>query len=207
MRTTVYASFTSAEDAEKAIGALLDHGVATEDLGVALNEKYRPYTSDENKTAGDIIGHADSGITVTTPDDMGSGAAKGAGVGLGIGALAAIASIAIPGFGLVVGGGALAAAIGGMVGATAAGAIAGGAVGYMKDQGLPQETAERYTMAIGEGGAVVSVSVPSKGVADYTVEEILRKYGGSDVHHLSATPTTAVVSPIEDAETAGRRTY
>lgn len=207
MRTIVYASFTSSEDAERAIGALLDHGVATQDLSVALNEKHRPYTSDDDRTAKDVIGHADKGITVTTPDDMGSGAAKGAGVGLGIGALAAIASIVVPGFGLILGGGALAAAIGGMVGATAAGAIAGGAVGYLKDQGLPDDTAERYAMAIGEGGAVVSVSVPSNGVAGHTVEEVLRKYGGIDVHHLEPAPATAVIAPLEDAETVGRRSF
>lgn len=197
MRTTLYASFSAPADAERAIGALLDHGVDANDVGVAFNERYLPY-SDETPGPDEVISHADSGITVTTPEDMGVGAAKGAGVGLGLGALMAIASIAIPGFGLVVGGGALATAIGGMVGATAAGAIAGGAVGYLKDQGIPEDTAERYSTTIGSGGAIVSVTTPSNGVSDYTVEEVMTKYGGIDVHRLGAEPTTAVVSPVED---------
>src|SRR5205085_9990716 len=81
---------------------------------------------------------AKTGLSTTTPADAGVGAAKGAGIGLGVGVLAALASIFVPGFGLVAGGGALATAIAGAVGTTAAGAIAGGVHGYLKDQGVPE---------------------------------------------------------------------
>ncbi len=47
----------------------------------------------------------------------------------------------MPGVGLVVGGGALALAIGGALGTTAAGAVAGGMAGYLKDQGVSETDA------------------------------------------------------------------
>lgn len=80
---------------------------------------------------------AKHGISTTTPEDAGSGAVKGAGIGLGLGAVAAIASLLVPGIGLVTGAGALATALGGAALTAGAGAIAGGVTGYLKDQGVP----------------------------------------------------------------------
>lgn len=197
MSTTIYASFSTPEMAEKALGALLDHGCLARDIGLAFSEKHAPLYSETAVTPNDIRDHADSGITTTTSQDATAGAAKGAGVGLGLGALAAIASLAIPGFGLVVGGGALAIALGGVVGATAAGAVAGGTLGFLKDQGIPDTTISSYSKVIGEGGAIMSVTTPTNGVNEYTVEALLVKYGAGDIHHLTAMPTTAVVNDVE----------
>lgn len=135
--------------------------------------------------AGDNADHnelaAKTGISTTTPADAAAGAAKGAGIGLGLGVLAAIASIAIPGFGLVAGGGALATAIAGAAGTTVAGAVAGGVHGYLKDQGVPEDAAERFDQVYRGGGAILAVTVPSNNVDQVTVEEILRKYHAGDV--------------------------
>jgi hypothetical protein len=125
---------------------------------------------------------AKQGLSTTTPGDAAAGAAKGAGIGLGVGILAALASIAIPGFGLVVGGGALATAIAGAAGATAAGAVAGGVHGYLKDQGVPDHVAMDYNKAYEHGGAILGVTVPSNNVDEATVREILSKYGASNVN-------------------------
>lgn len=54
---------------------------------------------------GEAVEGAERGITTTTGADAAVGAAKGAGIGLGIGALAALASVMVPGIGIVVGGG------------------------------------------------------------------------------------------------------
>ena len=124
---------------------------------------------------------AKHGISTTTPEDAGEGAVKGTGIGLGVGILASLAALMVPGVGLVLGGGALAAALGGTALAAGAGAIAGGVTGYLKDQGIPGEAAERYHGAIQSGGAVISISVPSGKVDQATAEQVLSKYGASDV--------------------------
>lgn len=127
---------------------------------------------------------AKRGITTTTAKDAGSGAMKGAGVGLGVGAAAALVSLLVPGVGLVVGGGALAAALGGMAATAAGGAVAGGVVGYLKDQGVEEDAAREYAGVVENGGAFLSVRLPSEDVSESEVRELLIKYGAtrSDIH-------------------------
>jgi hypothetical protein len=191
MRTNIYATFRSPENAQSAIGALLDHGAKVEDVSLVLPKDY----SEPDKTGADVIKSADTGITTTTGEDAASGAAKGAGIGLGIGAVAALVSVLVPGIGLVVGGGALATALAGAAATTAAGAIAGGVTGYLKDQGVPEETATRFNSYIERGGAIVSVSVPS-GELDYLkAQELFQKYGENEVEVWNAQPVEQT-SPV-----------
>lgn len=133
---------------------------------------------------GDVRGYdaeraAKAGVSTTTVQDAAAGAAKGVGYGLGLGALAAVASLAIPGFGLVLGGGALAAAVAGLAATAGAGAVAGGVVGYLKDQGVPADQIPAYQKAYEDGGAILSVVVED--ASSSKVEDILRKYGASSV--------------------------
>jgi len=123
---------------------------------------------------------AKAGVSTTTIQDAAKGAAKGVGYGLGIGALAAVASIAIPGFGLVVGGGALAVAVAGLAATAGAGAVAGGVVGYLKDQGVPADEIPHYQQAYEDGGAILSVVIQDPLKAGI-VQDLLRKYGASNV--------------------------
>lgn len=132
----------------------------------------------------DLESAAKKGITTTTAKDAGSGAVKGAGVGLGVGAAAALVSLLVPGVGLVIGGGALAAALAGVAATTAGGAVAGGVVGYLKDQGVEETTAREYASAVEGGGALLSVRLPSDDVSEQEVRDLLLKYGAarSDIH-------------------------
>lgn len=125
---------------------------------------------------------AKHGISITTPEDAGEGAVKGTGIGLGVGILASIAALAVPGVGIVLGAGALASALGLTALSAGAGAIAGGATGYLKDQGVPADAAERYHGAVTAGGAVLSVAIPSGDVDQATASAVLSKYGASDVN-------------------------
>ncbi len=125
---------------------------------------------------------AKHGISTTTPQDAGEGAVKGTGIGLGLGILAGLASLLVPGVGLVVGGGALATALGGTALAAGAGAVAGGVTGYLKEQGVPGEAVQRYQGTIEQGGAVLSLNVPSGKVDQATAEQVLAKYGAGDVN-------------------------
>ena len=125
---------------------------------------------------------AKHGISTTTPEDAGEGAVKGAGIGLGVGLLASLAALTIPGVGLVLGGGVIAAALGATALTAGAGAVAGGATGYLKDQGVPHDVADRYHGTVIGGGAVLSLNIPSGKVDQTTAEAILSKYGAADIN-------------------------
>ena len=99
-----------------------------------------------------------------------------------MGVLAGIAALAVPGVGWIIGGGALATAIAGMIGTTVAGAIAGGVTGYLKDQGVPHEVAAHYGTAVENGGAILAVHAPSGNVDPTTIQHILQKYGAVNVN-------------------------
>lgn len=137
---------------------------------------------DSAAAQGDVETAAKHGISTTTPEDAGEGAVKGTGIGLGVGILASLAALAIPGVGLVLGGGALAAALGATALTAGAGAIAGGATGYLKEQGVPGDVAERYHGTVTGGGAVLSLNIPSGKVDLTTAEGILSKYGAADMN-------------------------
>lgn len=233
----IYASFSTAEQAEKAAGALLDHGLRTEDITVVAHDSYHAVRqstgtnfSDAARGTGNTLagtgdrlagavtgtlgatalsaGYANAatergagstattseadtdgvdnaakhGISTTTPEDAGEGAVKGTGIGLAVGAVAALASLLVPGVGLVLGGGALATALGGTALAAGAGAIAGGATGYLKDQGVPSDVAENYHSTVEGGGALLTVNVPSADTSEADVQSVIAKYGGANVN-------------------------
>ncbi len=124
---------------------------------------------------------AKHGITTTTGADAAAGAMAGAGIGLGVGALGALASLFIPGVGLVLGGGALATALAATAGATGAGAAAGAVTGYLKDQGIEERLVADYERVHRDGGVLLAVEVPSGPVTERTALETLEKYGGTQV--------------------------
>jgi uncharacterized membrane protein len=241
MGNTIYASFNDPSLAEKAAGALLDHGVRNEDISIVQNHTKegepavytRPtapgftptsagdvivaepglsnsvagiYTTDPEAIpfggeARDLDGNpittprtyvidnpdetedsAKYGISTTTSADAGAGALKGTAWGAGIGAVAALASMVVPGVGLVIGGGALATAIGGMIATAGAGAVAGAVTGYLKDQGVDQHVAEHYDNTVTNGGALLAVTVPSGIVTESEARMVLDKYGAANVN-------------------------
>jgi hypothetical protein len=124
---------------------------------------------------------AEHGLSTTTAEDAASGAKTGAAWGVGLGAVAALVSIFIPGLGLVVGGGALATAVAGVVGAAGAGAAAGAMTGFLKDQGVESPSVASYERAVRSGGAVLGATIPSGDVDEGIAWEILSKYAGQNV--------------------------
>lgn len=193
--TMLYASFDDSSAAERAAGALLDYGASPDDLSLVWNDpassKSPPSDPGELRFPDawggdvDLENRAKSGITVTTPVDAEAGAVRGAGVGVGVGAVAALVSLFIPGVGLVAGGGALAVAIAGLVGSTGAGAIAGAVTGYLKDQGMDWLMAEHFTGTVSQGGALLSIAVPSREVDEATARSIFNKYGAANVTNVA----------------------
>jgi len=206
----LYASFADASLAEKAAGALLDFGVRQEDITLVAHDEYgKTRASYGTTTAGvgvydapavpgdlnpldqggpDSMAHGDTdvaakhGISTTTPEDAGQGAVEGAGIGIGVGILASLAALAVPGVGLVLGGGLLASALGATALTAGAGAVAGGVTGYLKEQGVPGHAADSYHGAVEQGGAMLSINVPSGNVDAATAEQVIAKYGASNVN-------------------------
>jgi stress response protein YsnF len=180
-----YASFDDFHSAEKAVGALLDHGMDHQDVSLIA----------QRSDIGQEL-NAEHGVTTTTGADAAAGAGKGAGVGLAVGSLGALASLLIPGFGLVLGGGALATALATAAGTTAAGALAGGVAGFLEDQGVEADTARDYARHVEQGGAVIQVRLPSGELSEAEGEQILHKYNARNVQWLgeqSGRPSKAPV--------------
>jgi uncharacterized membrane protein len=166
----------------RAVGAGFDAGTTYSELDRDDLDEMDDADASVYKDSGDLDRAAKQGISTTTPGDAGSGAAKGAGIGLGVGVLAGLASLFIPGVGMVIGGGALATAIGGAVGTTAAGAVAGGVTGYFKEQGVPDDAVQQYSNTLSGQGAVLAIGIPSGKVDEGIARQVVSKYGGGDVN-------------------------
>ena len=199
----IYATFLDPAMAERAGGALLDHGVLSENISIVFPLGHaKPGVGQPEQFTENL---AKSGITTTTPGDALRGSETGAGIGLVAGALAALAVIFLPGVGLVVGGGALAIALGGVAGATAAGAIAGGMTGYLKDQGVPIEHAEEFQHIIIGGGAMITVSPQDEAVGTLEIESVLEKYDGVIAIYPAPTSTIGVIEADEEKRVGALR--
>lgn len=214
MSHTIYASFADPADAERAVGALLDHGLKNEQISLAHsetyarsrygdidpgevdwnrygsrpgNEAYAEAVDREEEEETDPVAQGERGISTTTGGDAAVGAAKGAGVGLGVGALAALATLFIPGVGLVTGAGALATALGAALGATAAGAAAGGVYGYLKDQGVDDQAARDLDETFRAGGSMIEIHHETGGVSEAEIAGVLRKYNATSISGTAVT--------------------
>jgi hypothetical protein len=207
MNKTIYASFATIDDAEHATGALMDFGLHAEDISLIAHEQHKTlglkytahdlnrsedhaavYTDERNAGTEHHGLDAKAGISTTTGADAAVGAGKGTGIGLGVGVVAALAAMFIPGVGLVIGGGALALALGGAAAAAGAGAIAGGALGFMKDQGVNEESINLYRDTFEKGGAILAVQLQDD-VEESSVDVILSKYNALNISGVTyATP-------------------
>ena len=203
MAETLYATFPNPTLAEHAVGALLDHGVRPEDVSLVSSHAQGPAGThvvnaaevDADARGDDPVSAAKHGISTTTAGDAVSGAAQGAGIGLGVGAAIAIASLFIPGVGLVTGAGALSAALGAAAATAPAGATAGGVIGYLKDQGVPDEVATRYHQSVERGGAMIAIHLPSGTVSRSELELVLSKYQATDVGAYGVVSPSATGLP------------
>jgi len=117
--------------------------------------------------------NAATGISTTTGGDAAKGALEGAGIGIGLGIVLGLATLFIPGVGLVAGAGALVAGLAAATGA--AGGIAGGVYGYLVDMGLPPDTAKHLSEHLEAGEIILCVQVRGDIPTD-EIESLLRKY-------------------------------
>ena len=153
--------FRDRDSAERAYGYLGTRGYSADDVNVMMSDE----------TRRKYYGTTDKKVVET---ELGTKALEGAGVGAGVGAvaggalaaLAAAATILIPGVGLVVAG-PIAAALAGAGAGGVTGGIIGGLIGY----GIPEERAKLYESGLKEGGIVLGVKPRTDEDADYFQRE------------------------------------
>lgn len=158
---TYVASFDDAERAADCMAALLDHGISESAMDLVANSTYGEVLAKRKRN--DYVDKAVHGVTTTTGADAMEGAKKGGVIGIGAGVIAGLASLIIPGYGIVVGSGALATALGSALGTGIAGAAAGGVTGYLKDMGASDQVAAEMDETIKKGGAALTVTVGDPG--------------------------------------------
>lgn len=184
---TITAGFTDFDMAVKAGGALLDHGIKKEQFDLLAGRAHEGRFHAEGRHLDDLEKKVEHGVTTTTGADAAKGAAKGAGAGAVLGTLAGLASLFIPGYGVIVGSGALATALGAAAGTAAGGALAGGVTGYLKDMGVDEAVAKDFDQTVRKDGAIIVVHLPQGGTIATAVNDILRKYNAMRVHSSENT--------------------
>ncbi len=195
MNEAVYGVFASIEDAERAISALKDHGAVGNEVSVVRKG--------DGAGLPQIDNEASTGITVTSAGDVTAGAAKGGAAGLALGILAGAVALTIPGIGPILAAGPIATAIGAALATTAAGAVGGGVVGYLVDQGIPEAAATEYHDALTQGNILVSVRAERLSGEEALL--LMEKYGATRTsrHAIGEAVTTdepPVIDTVADME-------
>lgn len=170
--------FPDRDDADEAVNDLESAGFNAKDISILMKD-----------TRGD-----QQVVTTTgTGDNVASGAATGATTGGVIGGIAGllvgIGAIALPGFGGLLIGGPLAAALG-LTGAAATtisgaatGILAGGLIGALMGLGIPEEDARVYEDRIKQGG--ILVSVPTTTERENEVRAILEDNDADQIRSIN----------------------
>jgi hypothetical protein len=144
--------FTDRDSAEREWTSLRNRGYGDRDINVVMSEEGRKR-------------HFSDGHRTELGDRAARGGATGAGIGVVAGgrlaAIAATASIAIPGSGLLIAG-PFAAALAG----AGAGAVTGGVIGALVNMGIPKDHAREYESGLKKGGILFGLK-PREEDRDY----------------------------------------
>jgi len=151
--------FRDRESAERAYQSVTGRGYGQDDLNLLMSDETRKRHWSSPAAAGTELGSK-------ALEGAGAGAAIGGAAGGILAAVVAVASIAIPGVGLVVAG-PLAAALAG----AGAGGAAGGVIGALIGAGIPEDRAKMYESGVKEGGVVMGVTPRSDQDAEYFERE------------------------------------
>ena len=165
---TISAVFSSFHDIERAVSGLEGIGVPSQVINVIAgndanrHQEYLEKAKHESRTSG-------------------SAAATGASIGGGLGIVAALVSLAIPGVGTILAGGAIVSVLAGLT----VGAAGGGLMSALFNMGVPHEDAPLYEEAVrrNELLLVVEVDVETEGGAI----EVIKANGGRELKDMADT--------------------
>jgi hypothetical protein len=171
MAVFVTGLFYNRTDAEEAIDALVQIGVARDDISVMVSEEAHGTHFPDDGADADV--HVE-----TTGTKMAQGAGTGAAIGGTLGAIAGALTMTagnlfLPGVGLLATGALLAALAG-----AGAGGLAGTLVGALIGMGIPEEEARHYEAGLRAGGILVGAHVRDD-LADQA-RDILNAEGSAD---------------------------
>ena len=155
---TVAGLFTNSGDAQSAVEELRAAGWVHDDVSVVVQRQ------------------AEGGHPNLAVKDAEKGAVIGGLAGLFLG----LSELAIPGVGLVLVGGWLAAALLG----AGVGATAGGLVGSLVEAGISHEAAGHFAEGVRRGGILITVKAAEESVG--AVEAILRRHHAADISEQTA---------------------
>lgn len=196
--------FDTYRQAEDAVAALKESGVASDDITIVSRDP--GYVDGSEKPAA---------------EGMGVGSGLGLIAGGSAGLLAGLGVIAIPGIGPVVAAGWLVSLVAGAAAGTVVGGAAGGLIGALKGSDISEADAHVYAESVRRGGTLVSVRVHDDRVPE--AEAILDRHTPVDLEgrrktyaetgwerfdeDVDAPPFTATpaVSPGDIAELDERR--
>lgn len=175
MAKSIVAVFRSQGDAEDAIHELSGLGYDAKSISIVMRQIHDSERMAE-KTGASVGGGAAAGAT--------TGAVLGGLAGLLVG----VGAIVIPGFGAVLVGGPIAAALGltGAAATTASGAVtgalAGGLLGAIMGLGVPEPQARQYEEIIRGGGVLLAVPIMDRRAEEVT--EVMQDFNAYDIREL-----------------------
>ncbi len=167
-RETVVGVFDDPGDAERALDALKAAGFRPEDVGVVARDTRE-------------IGRGETSAPAEESGNPTGGLLAGGMIGGVAGWLIGIGALAIPGLGPIMAAGALATTLGG----AALGAAAGGLIGALVAMGIPEEEARGYEASVRGGSVLLTVTV-NREEQVREASRIFARFGGGDVRVYEA---------------------
>ncbi len=168
--TAVFGIYQSAEQAERAVDAIIAAGYASTAISVLLpdSRSTRDFAHEKATKA---------------PEGTAAGVTAGGVIGGTLGVLAGVGALAIPGVGPLIAAGPIMAGLAGL----GVGGALGGLVGALIGMGIPEYEAKRYEGLVKNGGTLLSVHCD-------TAEQVAR---AKDL--LKGTGATDIASTSESA--------
>jgi len=171
----VFGIYSSAEQAERAVNALMRDGFLSQDVSVLMPDQ---------RSTREFAHHKDT----KAPEGTTAGATAGGVVGGTLGVLVGLGALAIPGLGPLLAAGPIVAGLAGL----GAGGAVGGLIGALVGMGIPEYEARRYEGRVKDGGILLSVHCETPGDI-LRAKEILTDTGAADI--ASSTESSGAEAP------------
>ena len=172
MKQVVVGLFDDFSDAQNVLRELTETGVPRDHISVIGS-----VPPDERRETPTTEPALNGGTAEATLDGATAGATLGAGVGL----VAGITSLFLPGLGPLVAAGWIASTVGG----AAIGAVTGGLLGALSSEGIPEEQAGFYVEGLRRGGTLVVVRTESEESAEIA-RNVMQRHDAVNIDERAA---------------------